>query len=157
MDKIDKEILMHLQRDAKLNTKEISSLIGLSVTPTYERIKKLEQSKIIKLYVALLDKTKIDRKVIAYCQITLAKHQKELINNFKDEVLLLSEIMECHHVSGNFDFLLKVSARDIDEFYEFINEKLSLVGGILTIQSSFVMDSVKDSTAYELDSFIKKK
>ena len=81
MDKIDKEILMHLQRDAKLNTKEISSLIGLSVTPTYERIKKLEQSKIIKLYVALLDKTKIDRKVIAYCQITLAKHQKELINN----------------------------------------------------------------------------
>lgn len=150
MDKIDRAILMQLQKDAKLNTKEISSLVGLSVTPTYERIKKLEQSKIIKSYVALLDRSKIDKKVIAYCQITLAKHQKELINNFKEEVILLTEVMECHHVSGNFDFLLKVSSRDINEFHEFINEKLSLVGGILTIQSSFVMNSVKNSTAYEL-------
>lgn len=150
MDKIDRQILMLLQEDAKRNTKEISSLIGLSVTPTYERIKKLEQSKVIKSYVALLDKTKIDKKVIAYCQITLAKHQKELINNFKDDVLLLTEVMECHHVSGNYDFLLKVSLKDINAFHDFINEKLSLVEGILTIQSSFVMNSVKESTAYTL-------
>lgn len=150
MDKIDREILMLLQEDAKRNTKEISSLIGLSVTPTYERIKKLEQRKVIKSYVALLDKSKVDKNVIAYCQITLAKHQKELINNFKEEVLLLTEVMECHHVSGNYDFLLKVSLKDINEFHDFINEKLSLVGGILTIQSSFVMNSVKESTAYML-------
>lgn len=150
MDKIDRQILMLLQEDAKRNTKEISSLIGLSVTPTYERIKKLEQSKVIKSYVALLDKTKIDKKVIAYCQITLAKHQKELINNFKNDVLLLTEVMECHHVSGNYDFLLKVSLKDINAFHDFINEKLSLVEGILTIQSSFVMNSVKESTAYTL-------
>lgn len=150
MDKIDREILMLLQEDAKRNTKEISSLIGLSVTPTYERIKKLEQRKVIKSYVALLDKSKVDKNVIAYCQITLAKHQKELINNFKEEVLLLTEVMECHHVSGNYDFLLKVSLKDINEFHDFINEKLSLVGGILTIQSSFVMNSVKESTAYTL-------
>lgn len=141
---------MLLQEDAKRNTKEISSLIGLSVTPTYERIKKLEQRKVIKSYVALLDKSKVDKNVIAYCQITLAKHQKELINNFKEEVLLLTEVMECHHVSGNYDFLLKVSLKDINEFHDFINEKLSLVGGILTIQSSFVMNSVKESTAYTL-------
>ena len=150
MDKIDREILMLLQEDAKRNTKEISSLIGLSVTPTYERIKKLEQRKVIKSYVSLLDKSKVDKNVIAYCQITLAKHQKELINNFKEEVLLLTEVMECHHVSGNYDFLLKVSLKDINEFHDFINEKLSLVEGILTIQSSFVMNSVKESTAYTL-------
>jgi len=150
MDRIDREILMQLQEDAKRNTKEISSLIGLSITPTYERIKKLEQSKVIKSYVAILDKTKIDKNVIAFCQITLSKHQKKLINNFKEEMLSFTEIMECHHVSGNFDFLLKVSLRDINEFHQFINEKLSLVGGISTIQSSFVMNSVKDSTAYVL-------
>jgi DNA-binding Lrp family transcriptional regulator len=122
----------------------------LSVTPTYERIKKLEQSKIIKSYVALLDKTKINKKVIAFCQVTLSKHQKELINNFKEEVLSFTEIMECHHVSGNFDFLLKISINDINEFHQFINEKLSLVDGISTIHSSFVMNSVKDSTAFAL-------
>jgi Lrp/AsnC family transcriptional regulator, leucine-responsive regulatory protein len=150
MDKIDREILMLLQEDAKRNTKEISNLIGLSVTPTYERIKKLEQSNVIKSYVALLDKTKINKKVIAFCQVTLSKHQKELINNFKEEVLSFTEIMECHHVSGNFDFLLKVSLNDIVEFHQFINEKLSLVDGISTIHSSFVLNSVKDSTAYAL-------
>jgi len=150
MDRIDKDILRLLQEDAKRNTKEISNLIGLSVTPTYERIKKLEQSKVIKSYVALLDKRKIDKNVIAYCQITLAKHQKELINNFKVEMLALPEVMECHHVSGNYDFLLKVSIKDINAFHDFINEKLSLVDGILTIQSSFVMNSIKESTAYIL-------
>lgn len=150
MDRIDKEILMLLQQDAKRNTKEISNLIGLSVTPTYERIKKLEQSKVIKSYVALLDKTKVNKKVIAFCQVSLAKHQIKLINNFKEEVLSFSEIMECHHVSGNFDFLLKISIGDINEFHQFINEKLSLVNGISTIHSSFVMNSVKDSTVYDL-------
>lgn len=150
MDKIDRKILVLLQEDAKRNTKEISSLIGLSVTPTHERIKKLEQNKIIKSYVALLDRCAIDKKVITYCQITLSQHQKELINNFKQEILLLSEVMECHHVSGNFDFLLKVSSSDINEFHHFINEKLSMVRGILTIQSLFVMSSIKESTVYNL-------
>lgn len=150
MDKIDKRILVLLQEDAKRNTKEIASLIGLSVTPTYERIKKLEQRQIIKAYVALLDRTKIGKQVISYCQITLLKHQKKMSDSFKKEMLLLPEIMECHQVSGNYDFLLKVVVADITEFHQFINEKLSVVDGISTIHSSFVLNSVKDNTAYNL-------
>mgnify|MGYP006077964101 CR=1 FL=1 len=150
MDKIDKKILMQLQEDAKRNTKEIASRVGLSVTPTYERIKKLEQQQIIKSYVALLDSAKLGKHVIAYCQITLLKHQKELSDNFKKEMLLFPEIMECHQISGNYDFLLKVVVDDITEFHQFINEKLSVVDGISTIHSSFVLNSVKDNTAYEL-------
>jgi len=150
MDDIDRRILMQLQEDAKLNTKEIASLVGLSVTPTYERIKKLEQKKIIKSYVALLDKAKVGKEVIAFCQITLSKHQKKLIDNFKEEVLSFTEIMECHHVSGNFDFLLKISVVDVNEFHQFISEKLSMIDGISTIHSSFVMNSIKDSTAFDL-------
>ncbi len=150
MDKIDRKILMQLQEDAKCNTKEIASRVGLSVTPTYERIKKLEQQQIIKSYVALLDRSKIGKQIIAYCQITLLKHQKKLADNFKKEVLSLSEIMECHQVSGNYDFLLKVVAKDITEFHQFINEKLSVVDGISTIHSSFVLNSVMDDTAYNL-------
>jgi Lrp/AsnC family leucine-responsive transcriptional regulator len=150
MDKIDRKILIHLQENAKQNTKEIASKIGLSVTPTYERIKKLEQQQVIKSYVALLDRDKIGKQVVAYCQVTLLKHHKKLIDSFKNKLLLLPEIMECHHVSGNFDFLLKIVVNNIPDFHQFINEKLSVVDGISTIHSSFVMNSIKSTTAFEL-------
>lgn len=150
MDNIDRRILMLLQKDAKRNTKEIASKVGLSVTPTYERIKKLEQQQIIKSYVALLDRSKIEKHVVAYCQITLSKHQKKLADKFKKEMLMLPEIMECHQMSGNHDYLLKVVVNEISDFHQFINEKLSVVDGISTIHSSFVLNSVKDSTAYPL-------
>ena len=150
MDTIDRKILIQLQADAKQNTKEIAAKIGLSVTPTYERIKKLEQQQIITSYVAVLDRTKIGKHLVAYCQVTLAKHQKKLIVNFENKIRTFSEVMECHHVSGNYDFLLKVVTDDINGFYEFINEKLAVVEEIANIHSSFVMNSVKDSAVYEL-------
>lgn len=150
MDKIDYEILLHLQKNAKQNTKEIASKIGLSVTPTYERIRKLEKQEVIKSYVALLDRDKIGKQIIAYCQVTLLQHQKLLMSDFAHKISALPEIMECHHVSGNFDFLLKIVADDINQFYEFINDKLSIIEGISTIHTSFVMHSFKDSTVYEL-------
>jgi len=150
MDAIDKKILVQLQHNAKQNTKEIAAKVGLSVTPTYERIKKLEQQEIIRSYVALVDRAKIGKQLIAYCQVTLSKQQKKLADSFKKEILSLLDIMECHQVSGNFDFLLKIAVDDIADFHEFINEKLSNIEGISTIHSSFVLDSVKDSTAYNL-------
>ena len=150
MDATDGKILMQLQRNAKQNTKEIAAKVGLSVTPTYERIRKLEQQKIVRSYVALVDRTKIGKELIAYCQVTLSKQQKKLADNFKKEIMLLPDIMECHQVSGNFDYLLKIAVNDIAGFHEFINEKLSIIDGISTIHSSFVLDSVKDSTAFNV-------
>ncbi|WP_242015626.1 Lrp/AsnC family transcriptional regulator [Robertkochia marina] len=149
MDRTDRKILIALQQERQ-NTKEIAAKVGLSVTPTYERIKKLEQQGIIKGYVALLDREKIGKRVVAYCQVTLLKHQKGLINTFEQEIQTFPEIMECHHVSGGFDFLLKIAVSDIKEFHQFINEKLSVLEGISNIHSSFVMNSVKESTAYKL-------
>lgn len=150
MDEIDRIILNELQQNAKQNTKEIASKIGLSVTPTYERIKKLESQDIVKGYVALLDREKIGKQIIAYCQVTLLQHQKLLMAEFAEKISDFSEVMECNHVSGNFDFLLKIVAEDINQFYEFINGKLSVVEGISTIHTSFVMHSFKDSTVFEL-------
>ncbi|MBD0822516.1 Lrp/AsnC family transcriptional regulator [Aestuariibaculum marinum] len=150
MDKIDKSILKQLQINAKQNIKEIAGKVGLSVTPTYERVKKLEQAKIIKSYVALLDREVIGKKFVAYCQITLIRHHKGLINDFKTYTLNFPEIMECHHISGNFDFLLKIVVDDITQYQQFITDKLSLLDSISTINSSFVMESVKDTTVYEL-------
>jgi len=150
MDSIDNKILRLLQINAKQNVKEIANKVGLSVTPTYERIKKLEKQGVIKSYVALLNKDKIDKQIIAYCQITMLQHEKKLISDFASKISAFSPVMECHHVSGNFDFLVKIVCNDMNDFYEFINQKLSSVEGISTIHSSFVMNSFKDSTAYEL-------
>ncbi|SIQ26288.1 Lrp/AsnC family transcriptional regulator [Maribacter ulvicola] len=150
MDTIDGKILMQLQKNAKQNTKEIAAKVGLSVTPTYERIRKLEQQEIIRSYVALVDRNRIGKELIAYCQVTLSEQQKKIADSFKKEILLLPDIMECHQVSGNFDYLLKIAVDDIAGFHKFLNEKLSIIGGISTIHSSFVLDSVKDSTAYNI-------
>jgi Lrp/AsnC family leucine-responsive transcriptional regulator len=151
MDKVDGKILMQLQQDAKQNTKQIANKIGLSVTPTYERIRKMERSGIIKSYVALLDRSKIEKEVVAYCQITLSKHHKSTVDSFERKMNSIPEIMECHHVSGNFDFLLKVVASNINEFHKFTTEKLSVFEEIATIHTVFVMKSAKDSTVYNVD------
>lgn len=150
MDQIDKKILMLLQKNAKQNTKEIANQIGLTVSPTFERIKKLEQQGFIKAYVALLDRVKIGKALMAYCQISLFKHSKELIDNFRKEIAVLPEVLVCLHVSGNYDFLLEVAVNDMNEYQAFVVEKLSIVDGISNIQSSFVMEVIKDETAYSL-------
>ena len=93
---------------------------------------------------------KINKELIAYCQISLTQHQKELIDRFKTEVSALESVLECHHISGNFDFLLKIAVADMNDFQVFINDKLSVVKGIATIHNSFVMNSVKESTVYIL-------
>ncbi|CAA9197788.1 Lrp/AsnC family transcriptional regulator [Flavobacterium collinsii] len=150
MDAIDKKILMLLQQDAKQNTKEIADKIGLSVSPTFERIKKLEQKQYIKNYVALLDPEKIGKSISVYCQVTLAVHSRELIDDFKQHILVLPEIMGCFHVSGNYDFLLKVAVNDMNEYQKFVIDKLSVIKGISNVQSSFVMEEIKNDFAYNL-------
>ncbi len=148
MDKTDRKILMLLQKNAKLNTKEIASKIGLTVSPTFERIKKLEQQNYIKKYVAILNGSKIGKTLIVYCQISLSVHSRELINNFKEEIADLPEVLEYHHVSGNYDFLIKVVVGDMNEYQDFVVNKLSVIKGISNVQSSFVMEEIKNDTAY---------
>jgi Lrp/AsnC family leucine-responsive transcriptional regulator len=150
MDAIDKKILMLLQQDAKQNTKEIAEKVGLSVSPTFERIKKLEQKQYIKKYVALLDAAKIGKSISVYCQVTLAVHSRELIDDFKQHILALPEVTGCFHVSGNYDFLLKVAVNDMNEYQKFVIDKLSVIKGISNVQSSFVMEEIKNDFAYNL-------
>lgn len=150
MDEIDKKILMLLQQNSKQNTKEIADKIGLTVSPTFERIKKLEQQNYIKNYVAILNGEKIDKALLVYCQISLATHSKELIENFKAQITIFPEVMACLHVSGNYDFLLKISVKGMAEYQKLVVDKLAIIEGISNVQSSFVMESIKDETGYIL-------
>lgn len=150
-DPIDKKILKVLQADARLNTKQIAGKIGLTVTPTYERLKKIEQSGVVKEYVALLDREKIGKTIVAFINVSLQLHSKPLINVFERAIVKVPEVMECFHVAGNFDYLLKVVVKDMNSYQNFLSNKLATIENIAHVQSSFVMTEIKYQTAYVLD------
>lgn len=146
IDLIDKAILKHLQIDSKMNVKEIAGKVGLTITPTYERIKRLENNGIIKSYVAILDKQKVDKSLEAFCSVSLSSHSKKIITAFEKEIVNFNEVMECYHITGNSDYLLKVLVSDIQEYQQFIINKLAVIDNVSNVQSQFVMTNVKSNS-----------
>lgn len=150
LDQIDSKLLVLLQEDTKKTTKELSMLLNLSVTAVYERIKKLEREEIIKKYVALLDRNKIDKGFVVFCHVKLIQHTRENIATFEQQVVLLSEVLECFHVSGDYDYILKVFVKNMEEYREFMVTKLTTLQHIGSTQSSFMIGEVKNTTAFKL-------
>ena len=143
LDKIDKKILSILSSNSKLGNKEIAAEIGLSITPTFERIKRLERHGVIKNYVAILDKKKIDKGLHVLCQVSLKAHNLDLLVGFEDEIVHLHEVNSCYHIAGNYDYLLSIEVKDMDEYQEFLKQKLASIPNIANVQSSFVMSTLK--------------
>jgi Lrp/AsnC family transcriptional regulator, leucine-responsive regulatory protein len=150
MDAIDKKLLGLLQEDTKKTTKELSLILNLSVTAVYERIKKLEREGIIRNYVALLNRNKIEKAFVVFCHIKLIQHTKDVIHTFENEVVRLDEVSECFHVSGDYDYILKVSVKDMEEYREFMVTKLTGLQHIGSTHSSFMIGEVKNTTAFVL-------
>lgn len=150
LDAIDKKILKYLQQDAKQTTKELSLKTNLSITAVYERIKKLEKNKVIKRYTVLLDKTLIGKDFTVFCHIKLTKPEKEIIQQFEKEISQLDEVMECFHVSGDYDYILKVHVADMNAFREFMVTKLTAIKSIGSTQSSISIGEVKNTTEFML-------
>lgn len=150
LDHHDLRILQLLQHDARLTNKEIADKIGKSVSPVYERIRRLEHDGIIKQYVAVLDKRKIDKSLTAYTNVQLKEHADHMMKTFEKEVIRIPEVMECYHMTGQFDYLLKVALRDMDEYYSFIINKIAKLPNVGTVQSFFVLFEAKKETAYRI-------
>lgn len=146
-DIIDLKLLQFLQEDAKQTNKELSNKLNLSVTAVYERIKKLEREGVIAQYVALVDKNKVDRSFVAFCHIKLVQHTQDNIAKFEREVTNLEEVSECYHISGDYDYLLKVVVQDMEDFREFMVKKLTSISHIGSTHSMFVINEVKHTTA----------
>ncbi|WP_196885189.1 Lrp/AsnC family transcriptional regulator [Aureivirga sp. CE67] len=151
MDAIDKKILMLLQENAKLNSKEIANKIGLSTTPTYERIKRLEKNGFIKKYIAIVDKKLIGKKLEVFCQVSLQQHSKRFLEVFEREIRKISYVMECYHIAGNYDYLLKLIVSDMEEYQQFIMIHLASIENISNVQSSFVLTEIKNDLKFELE------
>ncbi|MGB1042612.1 MAG: Lrp/AsnC family transcriptional regulator [Tenacibaculum sp.] len=150
LDAKDKKLINLLQENSKQTTKQLSLHLNLSVTAVYERVKKLEKEGVIKGYIALVDKNKIAKSFLAFCHIRLEKHTKEYIAIFEKEIKKLEEVTECFHVSGDYDYILKVYVRDMDEYREFMVNKLTALKYIGSTHSTFTIGEVKNSSVIAL-------
>ncbi|WP_114749075.1 Lrp/AsnC family transcriptional regulator [Pleomorphovibrio marinus] len=144
-DKIDRKILEILQANAKITNAQLSKDIGLSPAPTLERVKKLEQSGIIKSYHAKLDPEKIGLGVSTFVLLGLVGHNKTNIEAFMKEIHQIPEVIECHHITGTGDFILKIISKDINSYQKLMLEKVSEIKEVDSMQSMVILSTFKDS------------
>ena len=145
LDKKDMAILKLLQENARVTVKEISEKIHLSTTPVHERIKRMEESGVIKQYVTLVDQNKVDLNLMVICYVSLKEHSKTAGVKFIKMVNELQEVIECYSISGEFDFMLKVVCKDMNTYYDFHVNKLSQQENMGNVQSVFVMGVIKET------------
>jgi Lrp/AsnC family leucine-responsive transcriptional regulator len=148
LDQTDKTILRILQSDSKKTAKEIASMLSLTVSPVYERIRRLENQGFIKKYVAILDKTRIGKTITAMCQVSMRYHNEAFIDEFVEQIQDLQEVQECYHVAGQVDFILKIHVQSLEEYHEFVRYKLSKIKNIGNLNSTFVIKEIKQTTEY---------
>ncbi len=144
-DTHDKKLLQLLQEDSRRTTKELALKLGLSVTAVYERVKKLEREGVISKYVALLDRNKVDKGFVVFCHLKLIQHTREYLTRFEKEVTRLDEVLECYHVSGDYDYILKIFVKDMEAYREFMVTKLTTLQHIGSTHSTFMIGEVKNT------------
>jgi DNA-binding Lrp family transcriptional regulator len=150
LDLIDIEILKLLQKDATLTNKEIAYTLRKSIGTVHERIRKLKDQGYIKRIVAILDRNKINKSLIAFSQVLLKDHTSETLYAFEHEVAKFSEVMEFFQMTGAFDFILRIATSDMEAYHLFLRNKLATLPNISTVHSFFVLSETKSETAYPI-------
>lgn len=148
IDKLDREILQLLEQDSRLSNKQLALRLHRSLTPVRVRVRRLQQEGFIRRYTAILDPKRIGLQLIAYTHVQLKEHSQKSLLTFSSEVVKLNEVMECYHMTGAFDFLLRIAIRDMNEYNELVMNKLSKLPDVGTMQSFFVMSEAKYETAF---------
>lgn len=150
LDQTDLQILRTLQKNAKLTTKELAEAVHLTPTPVFERQKRLERKGYIKKYVAILDSEKLGQGLQVFCKVKLKQINHEIADAFARRINRIPEVTECYNTSGAYDYLLKVRARDMKQYQEFILNKLGEIESLASIESTFVMSEVKHNYGINL-------
>lgn len=140
---LDRAILRELQADGHLSNADLARRINLSPPATHTRVKRLEQLGYIRQYTALVDREKLGYDLLCFVQVTIQLHQPEQVRSFPKHIRQLPEVLECHHVTGDYDYLLKVIARNRKELEHFLMERLTPIPGVARIQTSVVLDEIK--------------
>ena len=145
LDQKDLAILRLLQQNARITVREISDKVHLSTTPVHERIKRMEESGVIKQYATLVDPVKVKKGLTVICYVSLKQHNKTAGSKFIKMIQEMNEVVECYNISGEFDFMLKVMTENMETYYDFHVNKLSEAENIGHVQSVFVMGVIKQT------------
>ncbi|QRR02878.1 Lrp/AsnC family transcriptional regulator [Dyadobacter sandarakinus] len=145
LDQIDRKVLEILQTNAKITNAQLSKEIGLSPAPTLERVKKLEQSGIIKSYHAQLEPEKVGLGVSTFVSISLVGHRKAVTESFVEKINAIPEVIECHHITGTGDFLLRVISKDISTYQKLMLEKINEIEEVASTQTMVILSTFKES------------
>ncbi|MCX8104565.1 MAG: Lrp/AsnC family transcriptional regulator [Ignavibacterium album] len=151
IDLIDKQILAILQQDARITNVQLAKKIGISPPAMLERVKRLEKNGIIKRYVAILDPSKVSKGVFALVSVSLNAHQLASIDQFTKQIKKLDEVLECYHVAGEEDFILKIAVSSIQDYENFILSKLTKINGVSKVNTKFVLSTVKYNTKIKIE------
>ncbi len=151
LDTFEKQILRALQRNGRASTQELSDAVGLSASPCWRRVKRLEEEGYIKHYAAILDGKKLGLRAFAYVQVTLVDHSAASIKTFGNFVNENEQVLECASITGDFDFLLKVAAKDPEALEEFIMKDVLRLGVVRTTGTNFVLRQMKSAGPLPVD------
>lgn len=143
LDKTDLRILRTLQENARLTTKELAARVNLSTTPVFERLKRLETNGYIRKYVAVLDAEKLNQGFVVFCNVKMEQINHQIAKEFIRIIREIPEVTECYNISGRFDYLLKIHAPNMKYYQEFILNVLGTIENLGSLESIFVMDTVK--------------
>ena len=145
LDSVDIQILRCLQQDARITIKDLSREVNLSASPVFERIKRMEREGYIKRYVTVLDAEKLHKGFIVFCSVRLSPLNKKVAEEFCKIIQDIPEVTECYNISGHYDYLLKVHSPDMKYYQEFILNTLGLLSMLGSLESTFVMEEVKNA------------
>ncbi len=151
LDKYEKLILDALQQNGRASTQELSELVGLSQSPCWRRVKRLEEDGYITRYSAILDTKKLGLNALAHIQVSLVDHTKSSIDKFQAFIEKSGQVLECASTTGEFDYILKVATRDPESLEEFIAKKLLRLGVVRTTTTTFILRQMKVSGALPVD------
>jgi Lrp/AsnC family leucine-responsive transcriptional regulator len=146
LDATDREILQILQAEGRIPNAELARRIGLTPPPTLERVRRLERAGIIRGYAARVDPEALGRRLTVFASVSLAMHQGGVVEDFMAAVRELPEVLECHHLTGDADYLLKVVVADTRDYERLLRERMIRLPGVQRIQSSVVLSTVKEET-----------
>ena len=147
LDAIDRRILAVLQKDGRITNADLAQKVSLSASACHRRVQRLEETGMIRGYVALLDARKIERPTTVFVEITLSGQADELLEAFERAVRTIPDVLECHLMAGSADYLLKVVAQDTDDFARIHRQRLAKLPGVAQMHSSFALRPVLGKTA----------
>lgn len=143
IDAIDNAILEILTENSKMSIKQIAEQVGLTVTPTFERIKKLEREGVIEQYTIRTNAKKLGKSLHVICQVSLKEHNVDLQVLFEKSAINFPEVTRCFHITGDYDYWLEVEVADMEEYEHFLKHKLTSIPSISNVQSNFVMSTIE--------------